>query len=500
MPGKFEAGRNGRPRQIQPVRRPPRNGSPVPNKRRRRRRRRLNPNFVMLCLILLAAVIFLIVTLADKPDDSTKETKATESTEVEATKGHSWFWERETEPPTEPPTEAPTAPTLVSTATISATGDVLMHMPIVNSTYNSSTGKYDFTGIFQYLDDYAAEADYAVANLETTLAGTDNGYKYSGYPCFNCPDEIAQALKDAGFDMLLTANNHCYDTRTVGLTRTLKIASGLGFDTLGTHATADAPKYLVKDINGIQVGMLCYSYATPDDYPDRASMNGILTGTDAAGLINYFDYDALDLFYNQVAGYMDEMEAAGAEAMVMYIHWGEEYQLKANSNQTAIAQKLCDLGIDVIVGGHPHVVQPMELLTSTADPDHKTVCLYSMGNAVSNQRKTNMNLTTGHTEDGVLFSFTFAEYSDGTVVLDSVDVLPTWVYMGTNNSGSRIYRILPLDKSVTDWGAAFSIGSSTVDAARSSWDRTMNLVGEGMNASNDFLSARRDAILNPVTQ
>ena len=149
-------------------------------------------------------------------------------------------------------------------------------------------------------------------------------------------------------------------------------------------------------------------------------MNGILTTEDAKGLINYFDYDNLTGFYNEVSGYIDAMEAQGAQAVVMYIHWGEEYQLQANANQTTVAQGLCDLGIDVIVGGHPHVVQPVDLLSSTTDPDHKTVCLYSMGNAISNQRRHLMNLNTGHTEDGVLFSFTFAEYSDGTVRLDSV--------------------------------------------------------------------------------
>ena len=476
MPGKFEAGRNGR-------RRP-----------QRRRRRRLNPNFVLTCLILLAAVLFIVVRLAEGGNPPERPTEPTNVTEE--TKKNGWFGPKETEAPTEPPTEAPTTPTIVSTATISATGDVLMHMPVVNTCY--SNGTYDFTDIFCYLDDYASAADYAVANLETTLAGTNNGYDYSGYPCFNCPDAIAESLKTAGFDMLLTANNHCYDTRTKGVTRTVEVVRNLGLETLGTHATAEDTKYSVQDINGIQVGMLCYSYATGDDYPDRPSMNGILTSAEAKGLINYFDYDNLDAFYQEVIDHINTMESAGAEAVVMYIHWGEEYQLKANSNQTTIAQKLCDLGIDVIVGGHPHVVQPMDLLTSTVDPDHKTVCLYSMGNAVSNQRRENMNLSTGHTEDGVLFSFTFAEYSDGTVRLDSVDILPTWVHMGTSN-GARFYHILPLDDTISDWGSAFNIGSSTVTSAKASYDRTMALVGEGLQESNDYLTAQRELALSTVS-
>ena len=456
--------------------------------KRRRRRRRLNPNFVLTCLILLAVLLFIIVRVAEGPKAPTTPTEGIEATE-ETKKG--WF-QKETEPPTEPPTEEPTAPTIVSTAKISATGDVLMHMPVVNTTKVS--GGYDFTPIFQYLDDYSAAADYAVANLETTLAGLDNGYAYSGYPCFNCPDEIAFDLQEAGFDMILTANNHCYDTRTVGLKRTVQTIRGLGLETLGTHASADDTKYTVQEINGIKVGMLCYSYATADEYPDRASMNGILTSEDAKGLINYFDYDNLTGFYNEVSGYIDAMEAQGAQAVVMYIHWGEEYQLQANSNQTTVAQGLCDLGIDVIVGGHPHVVQPVDLLSSTTDPDHKTVCLYSMGNAISNQRRDLMNLNTGHTEDGVLFSFTFAEYSDGTVRLDSVELLPTWVWMGSNS-----YRIIPLDTEVADWGSAFNLGSDGVASAKASYDRTMKLVAEGIQESNDYLTAQREIALSTVS-
>ena len=459
--------------------------------KRRRRRRRLNPNFVLICLALLAALLFIVIRVAEGPKEPTAPTEGIEATDATEETKKGWF-QKETEPPTEPPTEEPTAPTIVSTAKISATGDVLMHMPVVNTTKVS--GGYDFTPIFQYLDDYAAAADYAVANLETTLAGLDNGYAYSGYPCFNCPDEIAFDLQEAGFDMILTANNHCYDTRTVGLKRTVQTVRDLGLETLGTHASADDTKYTVQDINGIKVGMLCYSYATGDDYPDRASMNGILTSEDAKGLINYFDYDNLTGFYNEVSGYIDAMEAQGAQAVVMYIHWGEEYQLQANSNQTTVAQGLCDLGIDVIVGGHPHVVQPVDLLSSTTDPDHKTDCLYSMGNAISNQRRTLMNLNTGHTEDGVLFSFTFAEYSDGTVRLDSVELLPTWVWMGSSS-----YRIIPLDTEVADWGSAFNLGSDGVASAKASYDRTMKLVAEGIQESNDYLTAQREAALSTVS-
>ena len=290
----------------------------------------------------------------------------------------------------EPETEATTEPTLpepehvVSTATISATGDVLMHLPVVNSGAQSD-GSYDFDYMFRHLAEYTNAADYAVANLETTLAGTDNGYPYHGYPNFNCPDEIVDGAMSAGFDMFLTANNHSYDTSLVGYKRTLEVIRGKGMDTLGTYASADEVKWTIKEINGINIGMLCYTYAYSVTEDGRPSLNG-MPHIAEAGLCNYFHADNLQKFYDEVDVYMDEMEAAGAEATMMFIHWGVEYLTYANDQQKAIAQNLCDLGIDVIVGGHPHVIQPVQLLESTVDPNQKTVFLYSMVNAVSNQR------------------------------------------------------------------------------------------------------------------
>ncbi len=394
--------------------------------------------------------------------------------------------------PTAAPTEAPPETTLpvpehvVSTATIAATGDILMHMPVVN-TGAQGDGSYNFDSIFQYLSDYSSAADFAAANLETTLCGTDNGFPYKGYPNFNCPDEIVDGAKDAGFDMLLTANNHSYDTGLVGYKRTLEVTREKGLQTLGTMLSADEPKYLIQDINGIQVGMLCYTYAYSQTDDGRPSLNGN-PHISEKGICNYFMNENPQPFYNELQGYLDEMEAAGAEATVLFIHWGVEYQTYANDTQKAIAQKLCDMGIDVIIGGHPHVVQPVELLSSTTDPDHRTVCLYSMGNAVSNQRLGNISyINTAHTEDGVLFSVTFEKYSDGTVYLAETELIPTWVHLRTD--GGRQYNILPLDDSrMEEWGTMFGISDGVVSSAQKSYDRTMAIVGEGLKASQDYLA------------
>ena len=397
--------------------------------------------------------------------------------------------------PSEP--DKPEPITKVSTATIAATGDLLMHEPII--THSKFDDGYNFDLIYTYLKDYASKVDYSVANLETTLRGIEDGYEYSGYPQFNCPDEIVDATKNAGFDMLLTANNHSYDTRYKGMIRTLEVIDEKGLDRLGIIKEETEKRYTVKEINGIKIGMICYTYET-DTEPDEIALNGIALNEDAEKRVNAFSYGELDTFYETIEGQFKAMKEDGAEALVLFIHWGDEYQVKQNKKQSAIAQKLCDLGVDVIVGGHPHVVQPIDLLTSEADPNHKTVCLYSMGNAVSNQRRERMNLKTGHTEDGVLFQFTFAKYSDGTVVLEDADILPTWVNMFTSKAtGKKVYQIIPLDTEKTDWKEAFDLTDTSKKKAEESLERTQKIVGDGLKKVQDYLSSDENAYPKPET-
>ena len=385
--------------------------------------------------------------------------------------------------PTTEPTEPPV--TLLSTAKISAMGDMLMHLPCIEAAKVSDG--YDFTPFFRYLQDYIRQADYAVANLETTLAGPTREYK--GYPNFNCPDEIVSSLQSVGFDMLLTANNHCYDTGTKGYHRTQEILTAAGMDYIGSVPNEETPQYLIKDVNGISIGMICYTYEDNSD-PNVVAPNGTPMKDADETLINSFNVNELETFYQRIEGQIKEMKDKGAEALVLYIHWGVEYQVKENQTQNAIAQKMCDLGIDVIVGGHPHVIQPMELLTSGTDEKHKTLCLYSTGNALSNQRRDLMNLNTGHTEDGILFNFTFAKYSDGTVRVEDASVIPTWINKYKSSStGKDVYDIYPLDTQIEDWKTQMDMSDSTEKKARESYDRTMKIVAEGMEQIENYLES-----------
>lgn len=402
--------------------------------------------------------------------------------------------------PTEPiviPTETtlPEPEHVVSTATIGAMGDLLMHKPIFDdlTEYNAAVqqpdGSYDFTSVFQFISEYISSLDYAVANLETTLCGEDNGYPYDGYPLFNCPDELVDGVKAAGFDMLLTGNNHSYDTRLIGYLRTLDVVRGMGLETLGTYASEDETKWTIVDINGIKIGMLCYTWASYITEDGRPSLNGN-QAIEKAGLCNYFVSNDIPAFYSEVEQHLGDMQAAGAEATIMFIHWGQEYMLAPNTEQQNMAQGLCDLGIDVIIGGHPHVVQPVELLESSLDPNHKTVCLYSTGNAVSNQRLGTISaIKTAHTEDGILFTVTFEKYSDGTVYLADAAAIPTWVNRYTNEKGKTEYNILPLDYiRIGEWHTLFNNDENTFNAASKSYDRTMDIIGDGLKETQDYLA------------
>ena len=447
---------------------------------------------IVLLILSIGLLVFLCVKLATAPQEpqlaqpTQPVTLPTETTQP---------------PTTEPPTTAPPEPEhVVSTATILSTGDLLMHGGLINAA-NQGDGTYDFGYIFPYITEYVTAADYAVANLETTLAGTAKPYQ--GNPMFNCPDELVDAAKNAGFDMLLTTSNHSYDSQQPGFERTIRTIREKGLANLGTMLSAEEPKYVVQDINGIKIGMIAYTYedSLGPGNPPALNYNPMQAG--GYDLINCFRHSDPDSLYNHLGPQMELMKADGAEAIVVYLHWGQEYKLEANASQKEIAQHLCDMGVDVIIGGHPHVVEPVELLESATDPSHRTVCLYSMGNAVSNQRQGLLkSITTAHTEDGVLFSVTFSKYSDGTVYLEDVELIPIWV-RAVDASGNTVvrssatirrYEMLPLDENRRDqWAEQFGIDESTLIQCQDSWQRTMDIVGQGLSQSQEYLKAEKVA-------
>ncbi len=363
--------------------------------------------------------------------------------------------------------------TRVSSASFGVTGDILIHNDVLKAA-KKSDGTYDFNDAFTKVSPYYKKYNRMIANLEVTLGGS--GKEYSGYPTFNTPDSIVTALKSAGVDMLLTANNHTYDTGFSGMKRTVQVVNDMGLQYSGTRLSESAPRFSVNNVNGIKVGMMCYTYETKSSSDGRKALNGITLSAEAGPLVNSFNYNKLNSFYTDAEKSINQMKNQGAEAIVFFMHWGNEYQTYTNNYQTKIAQKLCELGVDVIVGGHPHVVQPFDTLVSSTG--HETICIYSIGNALSNQRRNLIGAApNGHTEDGMIFSFSFEKWSDGTVTISDVNILPLWVDMKTVN-GKKVYDIIPLDASISDWS---QLGLSSISNGKASYNRTMKIVGKGLN-------------------
>lgn len=371
---------------------------------------------------------------------------------------------------------------VVASAKVVNTGDVILHSTVLDGA-KTTDGEYDFSAFFMQTQNYFKKADLATANLEITLGGTESG-AYSGYPAFNSPDVLLDTIKNSGIGFLTTANNHCYDTGLFGLKRTVQQLRSKSIDFSGTKESDADPTYIIKDINGIKIGMVAYTYENTSAAGQK-SINGNIVKTEANNLINSFAYERIDEFYTQAQSVISDMKNDGADAVVFYMHWGEEYQLSENTWQKSIAQKLCNMGVNVIVGSHPHVVQPISLIHSE-DSQNTTVCLYSMGNAISNQRQEIMNpeCTTGHTEDGVLFYYTFEKYADGTVALAGVDIIPTWVNKYRGGSGYQ-YTMYPLENE--QMAESYGLDAAAVSKAKASYLRTKQTVSSGLTECQQYL-------------
>lgn len=360
-------------------------------------------------------------------------------------------------------------------ATVISTGDIMVHSTQLTGAKTSS-GEYDFGAFFKETEPYFKAADLAVANLEVTFGGTESG-QYSGYPVFNTPDSLADAIKSSGLNFLITANNHAYDTGLYGLKRTAQVLKQRGIEFIGTRETTDDPTYAVKEINGIKIGFANFTYETSGQTAGRKYLNGAIIAKEANDLINSFSYNRIDEFYADAANIISEMKSGGADYIVFYMHWGNEYKLSPDTWQKTIAQKLSNLGVNMIIGSHPHVIEPVELIRSD-DGESTTVCIYSMGNCVSNQRQEIMDsCPTGHTEDGVLFSFTLKKDKDG-VTLNSLDLIPTWVNKYKGGSG-YLYTVYPLENA-EDGSAKYSLDSAAAAKAAKSFERTKAIVAAGL--------------------
>ncbi len=365
-----------------------------------------------------------------------------------------------------------------SYATVLSTGDIMVHSTQLDGAKVSTGDGYDFSAFFKESASYFKAHDLAVANLEVTFGGSESG-KFSGYPAFNTPDSLADVIKASGLNFLLTSNNHCYDTGLFGLKRTAQVLKQKGIEFIGTRETEADPIFTVKNVNGIKIGMANYTYESDPEnaLEGRKYINGSIISKDANNLISSFSYARINEFYKDAENTIKTMRSNGAEFIVFYMHWGNEYKLNENTWQKTIAQKLSNLGVDIIIGSHPHVIEPVELIHSE-DGENTTVCLYSTGNAISNQRQELMDsCPSGHTEDGMFFTYTLKKYGED-VTLESIDIIPTWVNKYRGGSGYQ-YTIYPLESA--DWGSTkYKLDSASAGKAKRSFERTKAIVAEGL--------------------
>lgn len=290
-------------------------------------------------------------------------------------------------------------------------GDLMQHMPQIKSA-RQSDGSYNYEECFAGIKAEVERADIAIANFETTLAGQP----YSGYPQFSAPDDFLSAVQSAGFDIMLTANNHCVDTRRKGLERTLTMMDSLGMAHLGTYRTLDErqehyPFLLEK--NGLRIVLLNFTYDTngiPVPQPCHVNLMDTL----------------------EIAADLDKARQMKPDLIIALPHWGIEYQTLPSKEQREMAAWLLSHGVDHVIGGHPHVAQPLELRN-----DGRNLVAWSMGNLVSNQSKPN-------TYGGYMVRLDITKSGLQTTLSDCYYTL-YWVSRPPDNGYRHTYRILPID-------------------------------------------------------
>jgi poly-gamma-glutamate synthesis protein (capsule biosynthesis protein) len=304
--------------------------------------------------------------------------------------------------------------------TLMAVGDILMHTPLIHSASRPG-GVYDFRPPFQYVRPLFRNADLVLGNLETPLAGGVS----SGYPSFNAPDDLAPALRWAGFSALNLANNHALDRGWKGLYRTIEVLDANGFLYLGAFRSAeDRARPRLFSAGGVTVGLLGYTYGVnrgAPPYPGRETWRLNLA---APGLM---------------AEDIPALKAAGADFVVVNLHFGEEYQRRPNARQLALVDGLFEAGADLVIGHHPHVVQP-GLVRQGADGGRAAV--FSLGNFISNQQDR-------YTDQGLIVTVDLGFDLKGRKTLGSLTLRQTRCLRRVVD-GRPTYRILPVREAAAD--------------------------------------------------
>ncbi|MBK6604466.1 MAG: CapA family protein [Leptospiraceae bacterium] len=311
------------------------------------------------------------------------------------------------------------------TVQVSAVGDIMVHSTQLTSAFDPKCKCHNFHPVFKNIKEYLVSADIAFGNLETTLPGDSK--LFAGYPQFGAPDELAHALKDAGFDILTTSNNHSVDTGRKGIDHTIDTLDSLGISHLGTYKSIEEfekNRILLYTKNGINFAFLSYSYST----------NGIAIPKDK--VVNIIDKDRI----------REDIQLARSkkpDVLIVAYHFGTEYARFPDKFQKEMVDFAFQEGADIILGGHPHVLQPYELdlIQDKYGERKQRLVIYSLGNFVSGQIKR-------YTNGGMIFNFKLTKKMQSgktQISIQDVGYVPVFVYVSNDKSGYQ-YNVLPVEK------------------------------------------------------
>lgn len=295
-------------------------------------------------------------------------------------------------------------------------GDLMCHGPQLQAAIVPEvTDSFNFDVCYTYVKDYFNNSDFTIGNLETVTVGAKE--KYTGYPVFNTPVDYVTALNKAGVDFFVTSNNHSLDKGKKGVLSTIDSLKSLNIGYAGTYySQKDRDSIRIVDIKGIKIAILAYTYGT--------NGNGIPKGHEY--LINLID---TTLIKKDIA----KAKSLSPDIILTYFHFGDEYKQEPTAFQKTIVKKVITYGADIIIGSHPHVLEPIAYFKGNNQLDSGFVA-YSLGNFISNQRER-------YTDCGVILKFTLAK-SRNNVSLGGVEYLPTWVFKGLYNDKFS-YVVLP---------------------------------------------------------
>jgi poly-gamma-glutamate synthesis protein (capsule biosynthesis protein) len=314
------------------------------------------------------------------------------------------------------------------TATFTAAffGDLLIHDAVYNSAKTGNT--YDFTNQFSAIGPYLKKSDFICGNLETTFAGKAAGY--SNYPNFNCPEQLGITARDVlGVSLLSTVNNHSLDKGYAGLVSTLDFLDSYGVPHTGTARSVDEQnKNFMKDVNGVKLTVLSYTYG----------INGISIPAGKEYAVNLIDKD-------KIKADIDRAYAEGADVVIPFLHWGIEYHRVETDDQKALATWIFEnTNASIIIGSHPHVVEPIDQITVTKDDKQKTgIVAYSLGNFTGAQNDS-------YTDSGIIaeFSLTY-DFTGKNLLVNNVKYIPTYI---DRNTGTKFnYRTVNINKAMKDY-------------------------------------------------